>query len=118
MYGCRVPGRVTVASTPGTFRTRKESLVHTVCVCAKILRNLGNFKRVAIPLARVLAIAVLLVATLCLVIDYLSYWTERESRCTAREHTKIPRSSRNFSACADSVYQALFPRAKGAWGRG
>ena len=25
---------------------------------------------------------------------------------------QIPRISRNFDACADSVYQALFPRTK------
>ena len=39
---------------------------------------------------------------------------------------RIPRISGNFDACADSVYQALFPRKKGslglrgkrAWGRG
>ena len=31
-----------LASTPGSFRTRKESLVHTVCACAKIPRNPGN----------------------------------------------------------------------------
>ena len=39
-----------LVSTPGSFRTRKESLVHTVCACAKIPRNPGNFKHVAIPL--------------------------------------------------------------------
>ena len=38
---------------------------------------------------RVLAIAVLLVATLCLVIDYLSYWTERESSTTQRNTLKF-----------------------------
>ena len=31
---------------------------------------------------------------------------------------QIPRISGNFDACVDSVYQALFPRRKGAWGRG
>ena len=29
---------------------------------------------------------------------------------------QIPRISGNFDACADSVYQALFPRKKGSLG--
>ena len=29
---------------------------------------------------------------------------------------QIPRISGNFDACADSVYQALFPRKKGSVG--
>ena len=32
-----------LASTPGSFRTLKESLVHTVYACAKIPSNPGNF---------------------------------------------------------------------------
>ena len=42
---------------------------------------------------------------------------EGEPHHTAK-HAKIPRISGNFSVCADSMYQALFPCAKGAWGRG
>ena len=33
---------IDLASTPGSFCTRKESLVHTLCACAKISRNPGN----------------------------------------------------------------------------